>query len=185
MFSLYFNLYTDFIAQGEFPILIIYYLQKVSVRTPARLFAFLTPLAIEIWVYMAGAYILVSITMWIAARFSPKEWKEIETCDECLHKKYVHLHGDNCEHISDKGTSGIGSETGEQDLNEDVNDDEIGFVDDANVEHDDGQLYYEEKSLDVLENGFSIGNSFWFTIGSLMQQGSDLNPKVYYSFERF
>lgn len=27
-------------------------------------------------------------------------------------------------------------------------------------------------------NEFSLANSFWFTIGTLMQQGSDLNPKV-------
>ncbi|KAJ6215793.1 hypothetical protein RDWZM_010293 [Blomia tropicalis] len=30
----------------------------------------------------------------------------------------------------------------------------------------------------VLENGFSLSNSFWFTIGSLMQQASDLTPKA-------
>lgn len=29
----------------------------------------------------------------------------------------------------------------------------------------------------VLQNNFSLVNSFFFTIGSLMQQGSDLNPK--------
>lgn len=29
-----------------------------------------------------------------------------------------------------------------------------------------------------LENGFTLGNSFWFAIGTLMQQGSDLNPQV-------
>ena len=29
----------------------------------------------------------------------------------------------------------------------------------------------------VLENNFSLTNSFFFTIGSLMQQGSDLTPK--------
>lgn len=29
----------------------------------------------------------------------------------------------------------------------------------------------------VLENAFSLSNSFWFTIGSLMQQASDLTPK--------
>lgn len=29
----------------------------------------------------------------------------------------------------------------------------------------------------VLQNSFSLLNSFWFTIGSLMQQGSDLAPK--------
>ena len=27
-----------------------------------------------------------------------------------------------------------------------------------------------------LENQFSMANSFWFTIGSLMQQGSDVAP---------
>ena len=30
---------------------------------------------------------------------------------------------------------------------------------------------------DVLVNDFSLVNSMWFTIGSLMQQGSDLSPK--------
>lgn len=29
----------------------------------------------------------------------------------------------------------------------------------------------------VLENNFNLLNSFWFTIGSLMQQGSDLTPR--------
>ncbi|XP_072394933.1 glutamate receptor ionotropic, kainate 2 [Diabrotica undecimpunctata] len=87
---------------------------KVSVRAPTKLFAFLTPLAIEIWLYMVAGYVLVSLTIWIAARVSPKEWREIEPCED----------------------------------------------------------------LDVLENGFTLGNSFWFAIGSLMQQGSDLNPKA-------
>lgn len=27
-------------------------------------------------------------------------------------------------------------------------------------------------------NDFSLANSFWFAVGTLMQQGSDLNPKV-------
>ena len=30
----------------------------------------------------------------------------------------------------------------------------------------------------VVHNQFTLGNSFWFTVGTLMQQGSDLNPKV-------
>lgn len=30
---------------------------------------------------------------------------------------------------------------------------------------------------DVLENQFSLMNSLWFTVGSLMQQGSDIAPK--------
>lgn len=30
---------------------------------------------------------------------------------------------------------------------------------------------------DILENQFSLMNSLWFTVGSLMQQGSDIAPK--------
>lgn len=30
---------------------------------------------------------------------------------------------------------------------------------------------------DVFENKFSLNNSLWFTIGSLMQQGSEMAPK--------
>lgn len=31
---------------------------------------------------------------------------------------------------------------------------------------------------DVMENQFSLLNSLWFTVGSLMQQGSDLAPRA-------
>lgn len=34
-----------------------------------------------------------------------------------------------------------------------------------------------QQGEDVLENNFSLVNSFFFTIGSMMQQGSDLAPK--------
>ncbi|KAK9881445.1 hypothetical protein WA026_016331, partial [Henosepilachna vigintioctopunctata] len=34
------------------------------------------------------------------------------------------------------------------------------------------------QSLEVLENDFTLANSFWFTIGTLMQQDSDLYPKA-------
>ena len=34
-----------------------------------------------------------------------------------------------------------------------------------------------QQEEDVLENNFNLPNSFFFTIGSLMQQGSDLAPK--------
>ncbi|XP_056633755.1 glutamate receptor ionotropic, kainate 2 isoform X2 [Diorhabda carinulata] len=167
---------------------------KVSARAPAKLFAFLTPLAIEIWLYMVGGYVLVSLTIWIAARVSPKEWREIEPCDECLWKKY----GEECEHFSydGDGTSGICSdETDDEDSegyfidkmhrnlspvdNISCKHDKVDFI--CEHEHEQEREYELEecgKSLDVLENGFTLGNSFWFAIGSLMQQGSDLNPKA-------
>ncbi|XP_054002683.1 glutamate receptor ionotropic, kainate 2 isoform X5 [Hylaeus anthracinus] len=88
---------------------------KVPTSHPARLFSFMNPLAIEIWLYVLAAYVLVSVTMFVVARFSPYEWNNPYPCH-------------------------AGSE--------------------------------------VVENQFSLANSFWFTIGTLMQQGSDLNPKA-------
>lgn len=38
---------------------------------------------------------------------------------------------------------------------------------------------FQEMELLCSENDFTLTNSFWFSIGTLMQQGSDLNPKVF------
>lgn len=38
------------------------------------MFFFMKPLAGDIWFYVALAYVLVSMSMWIIARFSPLEW---------------------------------------------------------------------------------------------------------------
>ncbi|XP_049838254.1 glutamate receptor ionotropic, kainate 2-like isoform X4 [Schistocerca gregaria] len=88
---------------------------KVPTSAPTRLFSFMNPLAVEIWLYVLAAYVLVSITMFVVARFSPYEWHNPHPCD---------------------------------------------------------------TENDLIENQFSLANSFWFTIGTLMQQGSDLNPKA-------
>lgn len=82
---------------------------------PTRLFSFMNPLAVDIWLYVLAAYMLVSLTMFVVARFSPYEWHNPHPCD---------------------------------------------------------------TDSETVENQFSLANSFWFTIGTLMQQGSDLNPKV-------
>ena len=82
---------------------------------PTRLFSFMSPLAVEIWFYVLAAYILVSSTMFIVARFSPYEWINPHPC---------------------------------------------------------------RNDTDVVENQFSLANSFWFTIVTLMHQGCDLNPKA-------
>lgn len=44
--------------------------------------------------------------------------------------------------------------------------------------HSNGDGHHAPATLEMLENDFTIANSFWFAIGTLMQQGSDLNPKV-------
>lgn len=118
---------------------------------------------------MVGAYILVSITIWIVARFSPREWREIELCDDCLLERFSYICDgqDECSTLhSNDGSSGFGSQAIQQEIVDD---------DDEHMHHH----FENECILDVLQNDFTIGNSFWFAIGSLMQQGSDLNLKVF------
>ncbi|XP_076373999.1 glutamate receptor ionotropic, kainate 2-like isoform X2 [Tachypleus tridentatus] len=88
---------------------------KKPVTKVTSLFSFLSPFSMEVWIYMMGAYIGVSLTLFLVGRLSPYEWGNPHPCRQ------------------------------------------------------DDQ---------VLENSFSLLNSSWFTIGSLMQQGSDLAPRA-------
>jgi Ligand-gated ion channel len=42
--------------------------------------------------------------------------------------------------------------------------------------------HHNATELISLKNDFTLKNSFWFTLGTLLQQGSDLNPKVFFLF---
>lgn len=88
--------------------------KKPTKKVP-KLFSFLSPLSLEVWVYMVTAFLGVSIFLFIVARFSPYEWTNPHPCD---------------------------------------------------------------PNPDTLENQFSLLNTLWFTIGCLMQQGSELTPKA-------
>ncbi|XP_026823886.1 glutamate receptor ionotropic, kainate 2 isoform X5 [Ooceraea biroi] len=88
---------------------------KVPSSQPTRLFSFMNPLAIEIWLYVLAAYMLVSFTLFVMARFSPYEWNNPHPC---------------------------------------------------------------LAESDVVENQFSVSNSFWFITGTFLRQGSGLNPKA-------
>ncbi|XP_047523166.1 glutamate receptor ionotropic, kainate 2 isoform X3 [Pieris napi] len=90
-------------------------LYRKPIKQPPNLFSFLSPLSLDVWIYMATAYLGVSVLLFILARFSPYEWDNPRNC-----------------------------------------------VDEP----------------PVLENQFTLLNSLWFTIGSLMQQGSDIAPKA-------
>lgn len=78
----------------------------------------MNPLAVEIWLYVLAAYLLVSFTLFVMARFSPYEWNNPHPC---------------------------------------------------------------LAESDVVENQFSVSNSFWFITGTFLRQGSGLNPKVKFS----
>lgn len=156
---------------GNFTLFIIL-LIKVNGPSPKRHFSFLNPLAPEIWLCMLGSYFLVSVTMWIVARFSPLEWKEPELCDECLLEMYTDSRTSE-EHYCDGACDGPSEIASFSCSQKDVHDNDC-------ILHP--FLGYGESGdrLEVLENEFTVGNSFWFGIGTLMQQGSHLNPKVQY-----
>lgn len=82
------------------------------------LFTFLEPLSFSVWISLLVAYLVVSCTMWLLARFSPYEWFDTQQIDE------------------------------------------------------------RDKSMDNHKNQFSLLNSLWFAVGSLMQQGSDVIPRA-------
>ncbi|KAH9381838.1 hypothetical protein HPB48_016353 [Haemaphysalis longicornis] len=88
---------------------------KKPTQKVTTLFSFLSPFSMEVWAYVVGAYIGVSVVLFLVGRLSPYEWDNPHPC---------------------------------------------------------------RQNDQVLENSFSLLNSLWFTIGSLMQQGSDLAPKA-------
>ncbi|UXI21906.1 hypothetical protein NH340_JMT07849, partial [Sarcoptes scabiei] len=53
---------------------------KMPTHAPTRLFSFMSPLAVDIWLYVVAAYLLVSLTLFIVARFSPNEWLNPHPC---------------------------------------------------------------------------------------------------------
>ncbi|GBN41993.1 Glutamate receptor ionotropic, kainate 2 [Araneus ventricosus] len=85
-------------------------------RKIPKLFWFLRPLSLEVWLYVAAAYMSVSLLLYGVSRFSPYEWGPPHPCE------------------------GI--------------------------------------TVHACRNCFSIQNSLWFTVGSLMRQSSELTPRA-------
>lgn len=57
-------------------------LYKKPKKQPPNLFSFLSPLSVEVWIYMCTAYLGVSFGMAILARFSPYEWNNPHPCKQ-------------------------------------------------------------------------------------------------------
>jgi glutamate receptor, ionotropic, invertebrate len=87
--------------------------EKPKKESP-KLFSFLSPFSGEVWIWLCGALIVVSLSLFIMGRLSPSEWDNPYPCIE---------------------------------------------------------------EPEVLENQFSFRNAIWFSIGALLQQGSEIAPK--------
>lgn len=136
------------------------------------------------------AYVLVSITIWIVARFSPFEWQLPNSNIDPLNRNSRPLKEIGHEDIQLKKQNLFAQEdfeslhsiSGKQQCN-------CNNVDHTECHHSENG--YMNQNLDLCseaellcsENDFTLKNSFWFAIGTLMQQGSDLNPKVTNKFQ--
>ena len=94
------------------------------------MFTFLEPLSLSVWLSLIAAYLSVSFTMYLLARFSPYEWFVFSLQ---IQKEFRY---------------------------------EIEKIDER------------DRSVDDQKNQFSVLNSLWFAVGSLMQQGSDVIPRA-------
>ncbi|XP_050348341.1 glutamate receptor ionotropic, kainate 2 isoform X2 [Nymphalis io] len=56
-------------------------LYRKPIKQPPNLFSFLSPLSLDVWIYMATAYLGVSVLLFILARFTPYEWHQTHTPD--------------------------------------------------------------------------------------------------------
>ncbi|XP_073988845.1 kainate-type ionotropic glutamate receptor subunit 1D isoform X1 [Rhodnius prolixus] len=56
-------------------------LYRKPIKQPPNLFSFLSPLSLDVWIYMATAYLGVSVLLFILARFTPYEWQNPHPCN--------------------------------------------------------------------------------------------------------
>uniref|UniRef100_A0A0K8TK31 Glutamate receptor, ionotropic kainate 2 n=1 Tax=Lygus hesperus TaxID=30085 RepID=A0A0K8TK31_LYGHE len=56
-------------------------LYSKPMKQPANLFSFLLPLSPDVWIYMATAYLGVSLLLYFLSRISPLEWKNPHPCN--------------------------------------------------------------------------------------------------------
>ncbi|KAI1287063.1 Glutamate receptor ionotropic, kainate 2 [Halotydeus destructor] len=49
---------------------------------PPKLFSFLSPFSVEVWLYMATSFLGVSLLLYVISRLSPYEWVSSHPCDD-------------------------------------------------------------------------------------------------------
>ncbi|XP_032308641.1 glutamate receptor ionotropic, kainate 2 isoform X4 [Drosophila ananassae] len=156
---------------------------KISDRAQTKFFSFMNPLAIEIWVYIAIGYIFVSISIWIVARLSPIEWVNSKppctmACDHILEQIQKEYYKTEFAELTDINNKEIFISNNHHAHNvDDISCGQCGVP--IPLSNDDEQLSDDTNvELVRIQNNFTLKNSFWFAIGALMQQGSDLYPRA-------
>ncbi|KAL7076498.1 hypothetical protein ACQ4LE_004351 [Meloidogyne hapla] len=122
----------------------------------ANFFTFMEPLSLSVWMALSIAYIGVASTMWLLAKCSPYEWYD-DVCKIDERRKCWRRDGSR-RHDPQVVQSKVASKSAEQPT--------------PNNNIFDKFLRQQRK------NQFSLLNSLWFAVGSLMQQGSDVIPRA-------
>ncbi|XP_066147480.1 glutamate receptor ionotropic, kainate 2-like [Euwallacea fornicatus] len=52
-----------------------------SVKEPPELLSFAHPLSLDVWLYMATAYLVISMIIFLVARLNPHDWENPHPCD--------------------------------------------------------------------------------------------------------
>ncbi|XP_045499036.1 glutamate receptor ionotropic, kainate 2-like [Colias croceus] len=61
-----------------------------------ELFSFLKPFSVDVWIYMAAAYLMVSLMLHILARLAPNDWENPHPCDKSPEELENIWHIKNC-----------------------------------------------------------------------------------------
>ncbi|KAL0830570.1 hypothetical protein ABMA28_002722 [Loxostege sticticalis] len=72
--------YVDFTT--PFMTLGISILYSKPIPPPPELFSFLKPFSVDVWIYMAAAYLMVSLLLHVLARLAPNDWENPHPCDK-------------------------------------------------------------------------------------------------------
>ncbi|XP_011241425.1 glutamate receptor ionotropic, kainate 2 isoform X2 [Mus musculus] len=118
--------------------------------TNPGVFSFLNPLSPDIWMYILLAYLGVSCVLFVIARQSKFSWFKYPNCSH-----YHHSQRCLCtQHLESYMELCLFSP------------------------YEWYNPHPCNPDSDVVENNFTLLNSFWFGVGALMQQGSELMPKA-------
>uniref|UniRef100_A0A1I8BPI3 Lig_chan-Glu_bd domain-containing protein n=1 Tax=Meloidogyne hapla TaxID=6305 RepID=A0A1I8BPI3_MELHA len=125
----------------------------------ANFFTFMEPLSLSVWMALSIAYIGVASTMWLLAKCSPYEWQELydDVCKIDERRKCWRRDGSR-RHDPQVVQSKVASKSAEQPT--------------PNNNIFDKFLRQQRK------NQFSLLNSLWFAVGSLMQQVERMSTPV-------
>ncbi|KAG8225568.1 hypothetical protein J437_LFUL002085 [Ladona fulva] len=136
-------------------------LYSKPVKQPPNLFSFLSPLSVDVWIYMATAYLGVSVVLFVLARLTPYEWNNPHPCNPEPEELETQFNLLNCMWFA------IGS----------LMQQGCDFL--PKVTPSEWRNPHPcKQDPEELENILEMQNIIWHNCGSLMQQGSDIAPKA-------